>query len=400
MATRRTGSACWRSVLFIVLLSVMALGGSLGCRQTPNTLPRAGCASAIAPCAYELAGTGGGTGRTTVARGQTPSGPILPDRVPSPPSPDLVPEPQVVDVRIVGSPQTPKAEILRHIHTRPGRPYDPEQIEDDVRRLSRTRKFVEVNPRYQDVPGGRIVIFEVVERPVLHHVRYVGNEKVGRKKLDQEVGIKPGDALDPFAVEDGRRRIEELYREKGFSQVRVTIVEGTEASDRGATYLINEGPKKRVLWTNFIGNTIASDAKLRTKIQSKPGFFWIFKGELNRKELEEDKERLTVYYRGLGFFRAKASVLPPDPTKSWQLLTFVIDEGPRYVVRNVSFVGNAKISTDKLAEAVELRSDEFFNQAQMRADRATIRDEYGAIGHIFADVEPDLRFFPEPGRCL
>ncbi|HUT88518.1 MAG TPA: POTRA domain-containing protein [Thermoguttaceae bacterium] len=399
MATRPTGPDCRPSALFMVLLSLVALSGSLACHQTPVVPRPTGWGSAVAPRGAEQASTGARAGQATIARGQTPSGPVLPDLATPRPSPEAAPEPQVVDVRIAGPPrQTPDAEILRQIHTRPGRPYDPEQIEDDVRRLSRTRKFVEVNPRYQDVPGGRIVIFEVLERPVLRHVKYVGNEKIAKKKLNDESGIKPGDAMDPFAIEEGRRRIEEYYRGKGFSQVRVTIFEGTKTSDRGATYVINEGPKKRVLWTQFIGNTIAGEAKLRTKIQSKPGIFWIFNGELNRKKLEEDKERLTDYYRGLGYFRAKVSVLPPDPAKSWQLLTFVIDEGPRYAVRNVSFVGSAKIPAEELAEDLKLKGGEFFNQAQMRTDRAAIRDKYGAIGHIFADVEPDLRFFPEPGQ--
>ncbi len=388
----------------MVLVSLVALSGSLACQQTPMAPRPTAYGSTSNPYQAGQVSTGARTEQATIARGQTPPGPIVPGMATPRPSHETASEPQVVDVRIEGSRQTPDEEILRQIHTRPGRPYDAEEIEDDVRRLSGTRKFVEVNPRYQDVPGGRIVIFEVIERPVLRYVKFVGNQKTltstwkSKKNLLKEAGIKPGDALDPFAVEEGRRRIEEHYRDKGYSQVRVTIAEGTETSDRGAIYVINEGPKKRVLWTNFVGNTVARDAKLRTKIQSKPGIFWIFNGDLNRKKLEEDKERLTDYYRGLGYFRAKVSVLPPDPTKSWQLMTFVIDEGPRYVVRNVSFVGNAKIPTEKLAGKLKLQGGEFFNQAKMRSDRASIRDQYGAVGHIFADVEPDLRFFPEPGQ--
>lgn len=404
MATRRTGLHCRPSALFVVLFSLIALSGSLACQQTPLVPVASGYGATSNPYGAEQASTAARPEQATIARGQTPSGPMTPGLAAPSPSPDATSEPQVVDVRIEGSRQTRDEEILRQIHTRPGRPYDPEEIEDDVRRLSGTRKFVEVNPRYQDVPGGRIVIFEVVERPVLRYVKFQGNQKSvtslwkSSKSLLKEAGIKPGDALDPFAVEEGRRRLEDHYHEKGYSQARVTIAEGTATSDRGAIYVINEGPRRRVLWTSFVGNTIANDAKLRTKIQSKPGIFWIFNGDLNRKKLEEDKERLTDYYRALGYFRANVSVLPPDPTKDWQLMTFVIDEGPRYAVRNVSFVGNAKIPTEELAGALKLRGGGFFNQAEMRNDRASIRDKYGAIGHIFADVEPDLRFFPEPGQ--
>ena len=60
------------------------------------------------------------------------------------------------------------------------------------------------------------------------------------------------------------------------------------------------------MWTvNFIGNSIASGDRLKTQIQSKPPFLYLFKGELDRKQVDEDVERLTAYYRGLGFFRAR-----------------------------------------------------------------------------------------------
>jgi outer membrane protein insertion porin family len=41
-------------------------------------------------------------------------------------------------------------------------------------------------------------------------------------------------------------------------------------------YLINEGQSAKVWEVKFVGNTIASDARLRTQIQSKPGILWIF----------------------------------------------------------------------------------------------------------------------------
>jgi len=307
---------------------------------------------------------------------------------------------QVIDVRVVGAQQNPVAEIIRQIHTRPGRPFDPEVIEDDVRRLYKTRKFVKVTPRYQPQPGGRIVIFEVLERPTLRYVKYVGNKRVRKRTLEKESQIKAGDALDPFAVAEGRRRLEEYYRSKGFAKVQITILEGDDPSDSGAIYLINEGPKQRIGWTQFVGNTLATDAKLRTKIQSKPGIFWIFKGELNRKQIDEDVRKLTDYYRSLGYFRAKVSRMPVDPTKNWQLLTFVINEGPRYVVRRVSFVGNEKFSTEELAEKLELKAGQPFHQAKMQMDEAAIRDEYGAVGHVFADVNASVRFLEEPAGQL
>ena len=68
----------------------------------------------------------------------------------------------VVDVRIAGNKTLPLEKILPHIHTRKGRPFDLEQIQEDVRRLDHTHLFVDVKTYWQQVPGvGRIVIFDL-----------------------------------------------------------------------------------------------------------------------------------------------------------------------------------------------------------------------------------------------
>jgi len=305
---------------------------------------------------------------------------------------------QVVEVRIVGNRTIPREKILPHVYTRAGRPFDVRLIEEDVRRLNRSGMFVYVRPLTQRVPGGRVVIFEVAERPILLEVKYVGNRRVSRKVLQQQTGLKVGDALDPFEVEEGRRKIEEYYHSKGYSKVRVTILEGNKPTDRRAIYLINEGPRQKIVWTSFVGNTIASDARLRTQIKSKPPILYLFKGDLNREQLDEDVRRLTAYYRGLGFFRARIGREVEDSGwDNWVWVTFVIDEGPRYKVRDVSFVGNKKFSTEQLAQKVSLRGGEYFNQAQLNADLAAIREQYGSVGYIFADVKAEPRFLDEPG---
>jgi outer membrane protein insertion porin family len=400
-----TSGPC-RHIVSAVLLGVLGLGGAIGCRQMSSGLSPSGYTQSGAMSPRLDAGSPGLTEQRVVARAQTPPGMLPLGTAPSrPASPDAAAEPQaepqVVEVRIVGARRMSKREIRRHIRTRAGRPFDAERIEDDVRRLSGTGKFVQVNPSYYDeAPGRRVVVFEVLERNVLEYVKYVGNRKVSKKTLQEEAGIKTGDAFDPLAVEDGRRRLQRFYREKGFTKAQITVYEGDQVGDRGVIYLINEGPKPRIAWTRFIGNTVASDAKLRTKIQSKPGFLWFFKGEVNRELIEEDRQRLVDYYRGLGYFRARVGhpILDFDAGRNWLLLTFVIDEGPRYKVRRVSFLGNTKFTSEELAADLNLKPGRFFNRTEMESDRNTILDQYGADGYILADVQRDVRFLEEPGQ--
>ncbi len=335
----------------------------------------------------------------SLSRGQ------LPGELPVPGEQALPGEEQVVEVRILGNRTIPKAKILRHIRTRVGRVFDLETIEQDVRRLNGTRMFVNVKTFSQRVPAaegsapGRIVIFEILERPTLQYVKYVGNEKVKKKILRKESELKEGDAADPFAVEEGRRHIEDFYHSKGFGKARVEVVEGNKTGDKGVVFLINEGSKQKHFWTQFIGNTIATDSRLRTQIKSKPGFGWFMGGDVDRRQIDEDVDRLTTYYRGLGFFRARVGrELEFNAAQKWLTLTFVIDEGPRYVVRNVAFIGNTKFPTETLGDDLKLDKDQYFDQAKMTADIVAIQEKYGSVGYIFTDVKADPRFLEEPGQ--
>ena len=58
---------------------------------------------------------------------------------PAPPS-GTEPQPEmVVEIRIRGHEHVPVEKIIRHIHIRANRPYDPETVQEDIRRLHRTR---------------------------------------------------------------------------------------------------------------------------------------------------------------------------------------------------------------------------------------------------------------------
>ena len=95
--------------------------------------------------------------------------------------------------------------------------------------------------------------------------------------------------LTLYAVEEGRRKLIEYYHSKGFSKVYIEIYEGSRPNDAGAIYVIDEGPKEKVWWTSFVGNTVADAGRLRTQIHTSRGFLWLFSNELDHKELDEDE---------------------------------------------------------------------------------------------------------------
>ena len=89
-------------------------------------------------------------------------------------SPAEVEANRIVEVRIEGN-ETTEASKLPKLITRAGQIFDPQSIEEDVRTLHRSRKFVDILPKYVRVREGVVVIFHVVERPTIRYVRFIGN---------------------------------------------------------------------------------------------------------------------------------------------------------------------------------------------------------------------------------
>jgi len=236
------------------------------------------------------------------------------------------------------------------------------------------------------VAGGQVVIFDVLERPQLQEdPKFIGSYEIHKKRLQKESELKKGDPVDPIVIEDARRKLEEYYHKHGFTNARVTLLEGNKPEDRRAIFLINEGVKQKVWKVDFVGNTIDSSDRLRTQIKSKHPFLYLFGGEMDRKQIEEDVERLTAYYRGLGFFDARIGrEIEYNEKMNWATITFVIDEGTRFKIRNVSVIGNTKYSNEQLLADLKIQSGDYFNQSKVSADQNVIQDKYGSVGYVFA----------------
>ena len=115
--------------------------------------------------------------------------------------------------------------------------------------------------------------------------------------------------------------------------------------------------------------------------------------------IEEDIEHLTEYYRGLGYFRARVSrEIEYDASGQWATLNFIIDEGPRYRIRDMSIVGNKKFPTAELEGLLKVQEGDYFNLEKMQRDENALRELYGGHGHIFADIKASPRYRDEPAQ--
>lgn len=308
----------------------------------------------------------------------------------------------IVDIEITGNRNLTTEKILSFITTSTNRAFSSQVVQSDVRRLYRSGLIRNVRTFTRRVPEGIVVSFEVFERPTIEQVLYLGNRGISDKQLQKQTNLEPGSALNTYVLDDARRKILEFYRSKGYPKARVNLMEGSKPGDRRAVFYISEGHRERIHQINFIGNNpdLVSNGRLKTQVKSKPGYLrYFFGGNVSRDVIEEDLQRLTAYYRNLGYFQARiARELIYDDSGRWLTINFIIDEGPRYVVRDLSIVGNTIFNKERIQEKLKLTPGDYFNLDKMKTDVALLRNLYGSQGFIYAAIKADPRFREEPGE--
>ena len=304
----------------------------------------------------------------------------------------------IATIQITGNRSVSKKKIREKIDSRTGDPLDKIKLQRDVRNLTKLKGLfdVKVKTRPSPEPNSVVVIFEVFEFPKLEYIYFIGNDEISARALTKKSELKVGDPLNIMAVEDARQKVLSFYNEKGFNKVQIEIKEGTSRADRGAIFLIDEGPQQRIWSVKFVGNSIVSGARLKTQIESTPSRIKyatpLAGGYVDRRKIDEDVNRLTSYYRSLGYMVARIgrSMEFTDDDR-WLNLTFVIDEGPRFKIRDVQFEGNELFGDEQLKPLLNLKAGDYFDLSSMQTDVAALIDAYGALGFILADIKPSPR---------
>ncbi len=170
----------------------------------------------------------------------------------------------VESVDIIGNRRLRKDDILYYIQTRPGDPYNVDQVQRDYQTLlsltffdkTATRVLTENGPR-----GGVNIIFEVKELPIIRDLTFEGLKSVQESDVlkafrERRVGVSKESIYDPVKVRNAMRVMKELLSAGGHPNA--TVEERTEevsATSLAITFVVDEGDRVRVVDIQFEGNT-------------------------------------------------------------------------------------------------------------------------------------------------
>ena len=316
---------------------------------------------------------------------------------------DGLPEGTISDVRIEGNTSITDEQIRAKLLSKKGSPLDARTIDADIKSLNAAKWFSEVTPEYlrdpKDASGKSFVlIFSVKEMPVLTVVEFRGMKNLKLKEVEETTDLKKGSRADASRTQLAVEQIKRLYVEKGYELAEVKLLEGGKQGDTKVVIGIFEGPQFVVHSIDFKGNVFASDASLRSKITTGTRLLGIIGGKFHRDNLEEDSRKLKEYYQSQGFYEVAVTPVTRNESGLGKIaITYVVSEGTRYYVRNISFEGNKRIPTEKLREGLTLHSGQPILDSVKEADRKNLVAKYNEIGCIDTQIMPEPRYTDELG---
>ncbi len=306
---------------------------------------------------------------------------------------------QIRTVCVTGLEAVEEAYVLKRVHSRAGAVYQPELVNEDLRRviimpeIASARLDTRIEGEYIDMT------FVVEETPRIAAVKIAGNKHLTTEALGKVLKFKEGDFLDHYLVRRGTTELREHYRKKGYYYAEAALDEASLKDKNEVVYIVTEGPKLRIKKVRFEGNTSIGAGKLKGKIKTGAYFPIFNKGRLDEQQLEQDRWLLTAYYHEKGYLDARIfSRTEFNEEKTRAVVTFVIEEGPLYQVHKVLFAGHRQFDSEVLTGVVSLQTGKAFTKDRQEQSTKAIKNLYGQLGYIYTDIKLEPEFTETAGE--
>ncbi len=285
-----------------------------------------------------------------------------------------------------------RAEAANAVRTVRGDLFSADDIGEDVRRLTRLGLFSTVETFAGiDEGGGVTVVFELGERQLVADVQVVGNTRLNDAEIAAVVDVISGTPVDRFQIDRSARRIEDLYRSKGFYAARVSVDEEELADGGILIYRVSEGDRLKITALRFEGNAAFDAVQLRRELETKPANIFR-KGQLDDDKLDTDIGNLISFYRDRGYLDVRADrIIQPAPNGREAIVTYVVEEGPLYTLRSVQIDtettgGEPILSREQVSGLISIKPGNVYSIRLLDESVRAIVSAHGQMGYAGAQV--------------
>lgn len=295
-------------------------------------------------------------------------------------------------IQVAGNRTISEGEILSRVRSRAGENFDRTTAAEDAKRIAEIAGVQYSYYSIEEVGGEVQLTFVVVESELVRSVEFVGNRAYSARSLRKRVGLKAGDWLDMTEAGLAVEKLTEYYQKRGYAFGKV-VLDSAKISEGKLIYRIQEGPRVKISSVKFSGNSQLKTKSLKKAVKVRKSRFFVLPSYYLEDKAQADIGKLQKAYQRKGFLDADVRLRREfKEDKRKVVLTFVINEGRRYMVKEIVIAGNEHFGVEQLAGQLKLKGGDVYSEQGMNSDAKRLLKLYKESGFIDVKVEQHRRF--------
>ena len=281
------------------------------------------------------------------------------------------------------------------------------EITEAVKRYWNHGLFSDVQISADSIVGNKIYLHIALKpRPRVSQINYIGLKKSERDDMEQKLGILKGGQITPNMIDRAKILAKKYFDDKGFKNADIEIRQREDVTQKNQVILdidIDKKEKMKVRDIIIEGNHQLKASKIKGGLFKKGAFAKTHEaGKLSSflkskkytpERWKTDKEKLLEKYYELGFRDAAIisdSVWNVDPKHV--NIYIKVEEGQKYYIRNIHWVGNTVYSSDYLQAVLGMKPHDVYNQKllnkRLKEDDDAVGNLYYNHGYVFSNIDP------------
>ena len=281
------------------------------------------------------------------------------------------------------------------------------EITEAVKRYWRHGLFSKVAVSADSIVGDTVYLaLTLALRPRVSTINYNGLKKSEREDMEAKLGIMKGSQITPNMIDRAKILAKKYFDDKGYKNAEIDIQQRDDVTGKNQVILdinIDKHDKMKIRDIVIVGNKSLRTSKIKgglfkkgvlTKMNEagKLGSFLKSK-KFTDERYKTAKQNLIDKYNELGY---RDMTIEEDSV--WNVdenhvsLYLKIDEGQRYYIRNITWVGNTVVTSDYLNQLLGMKKGDVYNQKllskRLSEDDDAVGNYYWNNGYLFYRLDP------------
>ena len=281
------------------------------------------------------------------------------------------------------------------------------EITEAIKRYWKHGLFSKVAITADSIVGQKVYLcIHLATRPRVSTINYNGLKKSERDDMESKLGIMRGAQITPNMIDRAKILAKKYFDDKGYKNAEIDIVQRDDVTSKNEVILdvnIDKKAKMKVRQIIFDGNEQLKDSKIKGNLIRKSAFGKIneagklrnfFKSKkFTPERYDEAKKALIEKYNELGYRDAAIMEDSVWTIDDKHVNVYVkLDEGQKYYLRNITWVGNTVVTSDYLSAVLGMGKGDVYNQKHLKKrlseDEDAVGNYYWNNGYLFYNLDP------------